>query len=186
MGFAADCPLVLLVEPESRIAGIAHAGWRPLTAEILHNTIDAMKSLGAQPGRIVAGIAPSIGPCCYEVGSEVKSAAEQSIAGAGEFFRRTLSETQNSKLEGQQLKQQEKQHGPATGGDFQIFDFRPSDCRWMLDLWGLCVRALQVAGVPPSNVEVSGLCSRCRQDLFFSHRGSGGRTGRYAAIVGYR
>jgi len=33
-------------------------------------------------------------------------------------------------------------------------------------------------GVPESNIDVSDFCTSCRQDLFFSHRGSGGITGR--------
>ena len=32
---------------------------------------------GALPGEIVAGIAPSAGPCCYEVGPEVLAAARE-------------------------------------------------------------------------------------------------------------
>jgi hypothetical protein len=33
-------------------------------------------------------------------------------------------------------------------------------------------------GIPEENIDVSNLCTSCRQDLFFSHRGSGGITGR--------
>lgn len=39
------------------------------------------------------------------------------------------------------------------------------------------------AGIRENNIFDSGLCTICRQDLFFSHRGSGGRTGRMAALL---
>jgi polyphenol oxidase len=55
--------------------------------------------------------------------------------------------------------------------------------RWMLDP-GLANR-LQIgaAGVPPGNIHASGLCTSCRQDLFYSHRGGGGRAGRQISLV---
>lgn len=44
-------------------------------------------------------------------------------------------------------------------------------------------RVLQEAGVKRENIIDSGLCTICRQDLFFSYRGSGGTTGRMAALL---
>jgi YfiH family protein len=38
------------------------------------------------------------------------------------------------------------------------------------------------AGIRENNIFDSELCTICRQDLFFSYRGSGGRTGRMAAL----
>jgi copper oxidase (laccase) domain-containing protein len=51
----------------------------------------------------------------------------------------------------------------------------------MLDLPAVARRLLERAGV--ERIEDAALCTRCNQDLFFSHRGSGGRTGRQAGIV---
>jgi YfiH family protein len=51
----------------------------------------------------------------------------------------------------------------------------------MLDLPEVARRLLERAGV--EEVEDAGLCTCCNQDLFFSHRGSGGRTGRQAGVV---
>lgn len=58
-----------------------------------------------------------------------------------------------------------------------------SQNRWMLDLSELNMVVLHEAGVKRENITVSGFCTICRQDLFFSHRGSGGLTGRQAAIM---
>jgi YfiH family protein len=41
-------------------------------------------------------------------------------------------------------------------------------------------RRLAAAGV--EQVEMPGLCTACRTDLFFSHRAEGGRTGRFAVL----
>lgn len=50
--------------------------------------------------------------------------------------------------------------------------------RWMLDLVEANRCQILDCGIPDANIEVSGLCTVCRQDAFFSHRGSGGITGR--------
>ncbi len=49
------------------------------------------------------------------------------------------------------------------------------------DLWQANERALRRAGV--QHVEIAGLCTACRTDLFFSHRGEAGRTGRFGAVI---
>ena len=50
--------------------------------------------------------------------------------------------------------------------------------KWMLDLAEANRRQIMNCGIPEANIDVSDLCTSCRQDLFFSHRGSGGITGR--------
>jgi len=50
--------------------------------------------------------------------------------------------------------------------------------KWMLDLPEANRRQILEAGVLENNIEVSGYCTACNQDMFFSHRGSGGITGR--------
>lgn len=66
----ADC-MPIIVEGDRSIA-ILHAGWRGLAAGIVVEGVEAMKRLGDTPRR--AAIGPSIGPCCYEVGDEVRDA----------------------------------------------------------------------------------------------------------------
>lgn len=51
----------------------------------------------------------------------------------------------------------------------------------MLDLKRVARRLLERAGV--AAIEDAGLCTRCNQDLFFSHRGAGPSTGRQAGVV---
>ena len=74
--FTADCVPVLLCDPEAGVAAAAHCGWRSSVADILGNTVSAMKALGAAPWEIRAAIGPAIGACCFETGPEVPQAAE--------------------------------------------------------------------------------------------------------------
>jgi polyphenol oxidase len=67
---AADCTPVLFVEPERRIVGAAHAGWRGALSGILEATVDAMAGLGADRKLIRAAIGPTIAQASYEVGPE--------------------------------------------------------------------------------------------------------------------
>src|SRR5690242_197187 len=57
---AADCAPVLFADPEARIIGAAHGGWRGALAGIMEATVAAMTRLGARPERIRAGIGPCI------------------------------------------------------------------------------------------------------------------------------
>lgn len=68
----ADCAPVLLCDPEARVVGAAHAGWRGALSGIVEATVEAMVGLGAKPGRIVAAIGPAISQGAYEVGHDYK------------------------------------------------------------------------------------------------------------------
>jgi YfiH family protein len=54
------------------------------------------------------------------------------------------------------------------------------------DLWAANVATLVRSGVPRKQIEVSGLCTICHADRFFSHRADKGQTGRIAALIGLR
>ncbi|CAB1128478.1 Polyphenol oxidase [Candidatus Hydrogenisulfobacillus filiaventi] len=70
MGFA-DCVPIFLVHPPSGTVGLVHAGWRGTRLGIAARAVAALAAHGIDPAGLVAGIGPSIGPCCYEVGEEV-------------------------------------------------------------------------------------------------------------------
>lgn len=50
--------------------------------------------------------------------------------------------------------------------------------KWMVDLPEANRRQILDCGIPETNIELSGWCTMCNQDIFFSHRGAGGVTGR--------
>lgn len=55
-----------------------------------------------------------------------------------------------------------------------------------LDLRALIEDDLKAAGVSASNIEISPLCPRERNDLFFSHRGQNGRAGRFGVAAWWK
>lgn len=67
----ADCAAVLLVDPEARVVGACHAGWRGLVAGIAAQTVQTMAKTGAKPKRIRAFVSPCISVEAFEVGDEV-------------------------------------------------------------------------------------------------------------------
>lgn len=50
------------------------------------------------------------------------------------------------------------------------------------DLWAVTCGQLLAAGLREENIEVAGICTRCRTDLFYSYRGEG-RTGRFGTVA---
>jgi YfiH family protein len=66
----ADCVPVALAG-RATIA-LVHAGWRGVAGGVVPAAVRAMADLGDPPARAVIG--PHIGPCCYEVGTEVVEA----------------------------------------------------------------------------------------------------------------
>ena len=66
----ADCSPVLLADPDARIVGGAHAGWKGAAGGIVKATVAAMVALGATPKNIRAAIGPTISAANYEVGPD--------------------------------------------------------------------------------------------------------------------
>jgi len=63
----ADCQSLLLADTERGVIANVHSGWRGSIADIVGRTVGTMVSqFGCLPENIVAGIGPSLGPCCAE------------------------------------------------------------------------------------------------------------------------
>jgi YfiH family protein len=84
---AADCAPVLFADPDARIIGAAHGGWRGALAGVMEATVAAMVALGARPRRIRAGIGPCIGQQSYEVGPEFRAAFTAGGQDSAGFFQ---------------------------------------------------------------------------------------------------
>ena len=73
--WTADCVPVLLVSPSSRVAAVAHSGWRGSLAGIVEATLERLaRGCGVRPRDLDCALGPTIGGCCYEVGSELRDA----------------------------------------------------------------------------------------------------------------
>jgi YfiH family protein len=77
----ADCVPLLLFDPVVGAIAAIHAGWKGTVANITAKTILTMShEFGTIPENIVAGIGPSIGACCYEIGKEVVQAFDPNVS----------------------------------------------------------------------------------------------------------
>lgn len=75
MVLSADCVPIILYDPVCRVMAAIHAGWRGTVARIVVDTVQMMQAkFQCLPENILAGIGPSIGKCCFEVGAEVAQA----------------------------------------------------------------------------------------------------------------
>lgn len=82
----ADCAPVLLADPEAGIVGAAHAGWKGALDGVVHATVAAMQTLGAEPRRMVAVVGPCIAQASYEVGADFQDRFDHHAPGSARFF----------------------------------------------------------------------------------------------------
>jgi hypothetical protein len=160
VGRSADCPLVLVGGRRpggDPVVGFAHASWRATVAGITARMVAHLcDDLGADPASLRAAIAPSAGPCCYEVGAEVRARATAALgAEAGRFFV----------------------PGP-------VADRPVGETREHFDLWAANTDQLVRSGVASTAIERSDRCTICHGERFWSWRVQGEAAGRFAAAIG--
>ena len=80
----ADCLPVFVVDPVRRAVAAAHAGWRGTAGGVARAAVAALVAGGSRAEDLLAATGPGIGPCCYEVGDELRAAFGEDGA---EFFR---------------------------------------------------------------------------------------------------
>jgi hypothetical protein len=63
----ADCQAVMLYDAKKKVVANIHSGWRGSVKNIIGKCLDRMvEEFRCDPGSIMAGISPSLGPCCAE------------------------------------------------------------------------------------------------------------------------
>jgi YfiH family protein len=168
----ADCVPILLADPKNRAVAAVHAGWRGTLQRIVTKVIGKMQmQFGTRSTDLLAAIGPSIGGCCYEVGTEVASEFRAQFANASEWFDELRTGDEPNPL--QWLNMQPPGHQPPPKN--VLLDLRKANRAQLLE-----------AGVPARNIFVSDLCTACRCDLLFSYRKERGATGRLLAAIGIR
>ncbi len=85
----ADCGPLLFADGKAGIVGATHAGWRGAFAGVIEATISAMEQLGADRGRIIAALGPTIRQANYEVGPEFVERFIATDAANARFFTRS-------------------------------------------------------------------------------------------------
>ncbi len=165
----ADCVPILLVDPKKRAVAAIHAGWRGTLARILEKTVGELHArFGSNPADLLAAIGPSIGPCCYEVGAELVTQFSSQFADAPDYFDEPRTGEEPNPL--QWLNMMPPGHQPP-----------PKNVH--LDLSKANRSQLLAAGLHEKNIFVSGLCTACHPDLFFSYRKQGPRSGRLLSAI---
>ena len=75
--FTADCLAIVLYDPVARVLGLAHVGWRGTVRGTTQAAVRSVCERGGVASRLRVAIAPSIGPCCYEVDEPVPAEFER-------------------------------------------------------------------------------------------------------------
>ena len=71
----ADCLPLLIADRIKGTTAAVHCGWRSLALGLAGKAVKVMTGImGSSDEHLLAAIGPSIGPCCYEVGEEVREA----------------------------------------------------------------------------------------------------------------
>ncbi len=83
----ADCGMVLLADPDARVVGAVHAGWKGALTGALEATVRAMEDAGARRAAITAVLGPAIAQASYEVGPDFKVRFTEADPASAAFFR---------------------------------------------------------------------------------------------------
>ena len=84
---AADCGPVLFCDPDNKVIGACHAGWRGALSGITDATIDSMIAIGASRENICAVLGPCISQPSYEVGHEYRDSFVAENESYDRFFK---------------------------------------------------------------------------------------------------
>jgi polyphenol oxidase len=79
--FTADCLAIVLYDPVARVLGLAHVGWRGTVRGATQAAVRSVCERGGIASRLRVAIAPSIGPCCYEVDEPVTGEFARTFGG---------------------------------------------------------------------------------------------------------
>jgi polyphenol oxidase len=156
----ADCVPIFFYDPDHRVIGLAHSGWKGTVKNVASSTLREMhKWYGTNAVRCEVAIGPCIGQDRYVVGPEVAASIEK-VLQTGPLFSAVTVLTYNNR-----------------------------DGKYLLNLREAVRRQLDFAGVPPENIVISDQCTFTNKKEFYSHRRDargGGQTGRMAAVMGLR
>lgn len=71
-GYNSDCSIIMLFDPIEKVISLIHSGWKGSLNGLIQNTVNTMsEQFGCKAQNLIAAVAPSIGPCCFEVDAPV-------------------------------------------------------------------------------------------------------------------
>lgn len=151
----ADCVPIYLANFKKKIVAVIHSGWKGTVGNILSNGVNRMLELRDLTYEDLKNFKMVIGPCISQDCFETDINVAEEFVKAFNFANEYIY--------------------------YKIIDNGIKKA--YIDLAGIiCHQALEL-GLQYENISKVDLCTKCNQDILFSHRGSGGKTGRMAAIL---
>ncbi|MBQ8758951.1 MAG: laccase domain-containing protein [Clostridia bacterium] len=150
----ADCVPILLSSKDGKQVSAVHAGWRGTVLDIVTK---AAEKFDCPKEDILCAVGPCIGVCCYEVGEEVYEAVKSLFSYKG--------------MEN------------LTDSMFRNVCTCSACSKKKANLSEINKALLIAFGIPEENIDVSGICTCCNEDEFFSHRKSGGFSGTFVSAI---
>lgn len=150
----ADCVPVLLASKDGKQVSAVHAGWRGTVADIVTK---AAEKFTCDKCDILCAIGPCVGVCCYEVGEEVYESVKRLFD-----FKGMENLVDNM---------------------FRNVCTCSASSKKKANLSEINKQLLVNFGIPEENIDVSGICTACHEDEFFSHRASGGFSGTFVSAI---
>jgi len=171
----ADCIPVLVADRKRRVVAAFHAGWRGTVKRIVESGVGRMRlEYGSRPEDLIAAIGPGVGACCYAVGDEVLSSFESQFSYSAELFHE-VDDADEVRRKYPMLFLTQRAPGHSPMGPSLHVDLVEANRRQLLD-----------AGLSPRAIQMTGGCTCCHPELFFSHRASHGHAGRMMSVIGIR
>jgi YfiH family protein len=165
----ADCVPVLVGDQKTGATAAIHAGWRGAVSGVVAAAVRQLESaFSSSPADLVAAIGPSIGPCCYRVGAELRDRYREAGHSGDDLDRWFTASPPVVALCGVPGSTPVSSNG--------------RDPLW-LDMWRVVSDQLALAGLASINVHTSRLCTSCGRDRFHSYRVDGPGAGRMAGVI---
>jgi polyphenol oxidase len=169
----ADCIPVLVADRKKRAVAAFHAGWRGTVARIVEKGIGRMRlEFGSKPEDLIASIGPGIGQCCYSIGEEVREQFDSQFQYASELLHEVY-DSDPTKEKYPMLFLTARAPGHSELGPRMHLNLAEANRHQLMD-----------AGLKKSAVFLTGECTGCHTDRFFSHRLEHGFTGRLMSVIG--
>jgi YfiH family protein len=164
----ADCVPLVMADVETGAVAVAHAGWRGLAARVPAAAVEALgREFGSRPEKLLVAVGPSIGACCYEVGTDVRQRFEDAAFPGGAvdswFFREPRPTHQNPSIAGL----------PAVS----------RAGHWYFDGAAAARDQLLLVGVLSTRIHLADLCTASHPAALCSYRRDGAGAGRLAAAI---
>jgi len=181
----ADCVPIIILDPNKKACAVVHAGWRGTASQIVRQAVKFLEEhYKSKAQDLIAAVGPAIGSCCYPTGSEVVNKLLASVIEHEEEPAQKAYPEHNPK----------HIHGKPSDKNFLDVSLLSKIHQANLDKFFSVVQdsihpdlkainALQLAQSGVEKIDIANLCTACNPELFYSHRQSGGTTGRQGAIA---